>query len=121
MSLNDLRLSANLPGDNFKSAVAGDGKIERFYKGHFSEEDTRSRRMTTNFIAQLFLSLLGFMLNLCSVALQLCDSFMLSKGSEKYKQIEAEYCSSKACRLRFDNERTLAGGHIGKYANPRKP
>ena len=34
VSLNDLRLSANLPGDNFKSAVAGDGKIERFYKGN---------------------------------------------------------------------------------------
>lgn len=85
VSLNDLRLSANLPGDNFKSAVAGD----------------------------------GFMLNLCSVALQLCDSFMLSKGNEKYKQIEAEYCSSKACRLRFDNERTLAGGHIGAEGEER--
>ena len=34
VSLNDLRLSANLPRDNFKSAVAGDGKIERFYKGN---------------------------------------------------------------------------------------
>lgn len=79
VSLNDLRLKANLPGDNFKTAVAGD----------------------------------GFMLNLCSVALQLCDSFLLSKGQGKHKQIEPQYCSSKACRLRFDNERTLAGGRIG--------
>ena len=84
------------------------------FKRTTGEEDTRSRKMTTNLISQLSTSFLGFMLNLCSVALQLCDSFMLSKGQEKYKQIEAEYCSSKACRLRFDNERTLAGGHIGK-------
>lgn len=27
VSLNDLRLSANLPGHNFKTAVAGDGKF----------------------------------------------------------------------------------------------
>ena len=27
VSLNDLRLAANLPGDNFKTAVAGDGKL----------------------------------------------------------------------------------------------
>jgi len=54
------------------------------------------------------------MLNLCTVALQLCDSFLLSKGKGKYKQIEPQYCTSKGCRLRFDNERTMAGGHIGK-------
>lgn len=29
MSLNDLRLSANMPGDNFGATVAGDGKIKR--------------------------------------------------------------------------------------------
>ena len=46
--------------------------------------------------------------------LQLCDSFMLSKGKGKYKQIEPLYYTSKGCRLSFDNERTLAGGHIGK-------
>ena len=57
---------------------------------------------------------IGFMLNLCSVALQLCDSFLLSKGKGKHKQIEPQYCNSKRCRLRFDNERTLAGGRIGK-------
>ena len=56
----------------------------------------------------------GFMLNLCTVALQLCDSFLLSKGKGKYKQIEARYCTAKGCRLRFDNERMLGGGHIGK-------
>lgn len=56
----------------------------------------------------------GFMLNLCSVALQLCDSFLLSKGKGKYKQIEPHYCTSRGCRLRFDNERMLAGGHIGE-------
>lgn len=80
VSLNDLRLSANLPRDNLmKATVAND----------------------------------GFMVNLCSVALQMCDSFLLTKGKDKYKQIEALYCTSKACRLRFTNERTLAGGHIG--------
>lgn len=80
VSLNDLRVSANLPRDNLmKATVAGD----------------------------------GFMVNLCSVALQLCDSFLLSKGKDKYKQIEALYCTSKGCRLRFTNERMLAGGHIG--------
>lgn len=59
------------------------------------------------------------MLNLCSVALQLCDSFLLSKGKGKYKQIESQYCTSKGCRLRFDNERTLGGGHIGEYDKER--
>ena len=58
-------------------------------------------------------SIAGFMMNLCTVALQLCDSFLLSKGKVKYKQIEPYYCTSRSCRLRFDNERTLAGGHIG--------
>lgn len=62
----------------------------------------------------MFLLVVGFMVNLCSVALQMCDSFLLTKGKDKYKQIEALYCTSKACRLRFTNERTLAGGHIGK-------
>lgn len=30
VSLNDLRLSANLPGDNFKTAVAGDGTLQSY-------------------------------------------------------------------------------------------
>ena len=63
----------------------------------------------------LILYFSGFMVNLCTVALQLCESFLLSKGKEKYKQIEARYCTAKGCRLRFDNERTLGGGHIGKW------
>ena len=29
VSLNDLRVSANLPRDNFKTTVAGDGKINK--------------------------------------------------------------------------------------------
>ncbi|KAL9975428.1 hypothetical protein ACROYT_G012589 [Oculina patagonica] len=86
VSLNDLRLSPNMPGDNFGGTVAGD----------------------------------GFMLNLCTVALQLCDSFLLSKGKGKYKQIEARYCTSKGCRLRFDNERTMGGGNIIGTENEEK-
>ena len=66
------------------------------------------------FSRHLFPFFSGFMVNLCSVALQLCDSFLLSKGKDKYKQIEALYCTSKGCRLRFTNERMLAGGHIGR-------
>ena len=67
------------------------------------------------FLGSLFFrSFSGYMLNLCTVALQLCESFLLSKGKGKYKQIEAQYCTSKGCRLRFDNERTMGGGNIGK-------
>ena len=32
VSLNDLRLSPNLPRDNFKTAVASDGKIQSCFE-----------------------------------------------------------------------------------------
>ena len=56
----------------------------------------------------------GFMLNLCTVALHLCEPFFKNKSSEKYMKIETDYCASDACRFQLCNESTLPGGHIGK-------
>ena len=56
----------------------------------------------------------GFMLNLCSVMLRLCEPIFTTQPSDRLAKIDPSYMCSQFSRLDVQNEPCLARGRLSK-------